>query len=217
MRTVFDQKLDELHRDLLELGVLVNRAIEKSVHAFNEFDLDLADEVSEDDKRINDKQHEIDEKSQQLIAMQQPNAKDLRRIIAVIRAASNLERMADHGKNISDVLHRMEIRDRNGVPEELINEMSVQVLEMSNSIIDAFVDFDVTRAIEVAARDRDVDKLYNELRYEAVQAMKKDPDIVGTASQYSFIGMDLERIGDYVKNIAEELVYLDRGEIIDLN
>lgn len=217
MRTVLDQQLDELHRDLLELGVLVNRAIEKAILAFNDNDLKLAKEVSEEDKRINDKQHEIDEKSQQIIAMQQPNARDLRRIIAVIRAASDLERMADHGKNIADVMNYIQVEERNGKPEELINQMSLQVLEMSQNIIDAFVNFDVTRAIEIAARDRNVDKLYNELRYEAVQTIKNKPETVQTASQYSFIGMDLERIGDYVKNIAEELVYLDRGEIIDLN
>lgn len=217
MRSVLDEQLDELHRNLIELGVLVSRSIENAIQAFNENDKELGKKVVDEDKRINKKQHAIDERSQQLIAMQQPNARDLRRIIAVIRAASDLERMGDHAKNIADVLRFVSEDERNGTPEELINQMAVAVLEMTQNIIDAFVGFDVTRAIEVAARDREVDKLYNELRYETVQRMKKSPEIIETASQYSFIGMDLERIGDYVKNIAEELVYLDTGEIIDLN
>lgn len=217
MRSVLDEQLDELHRNLIELGVLVSRSIENAIQAFNENDKELGKRVVDEDKRINKKQHAIDERSQQLIAMQQPNARDLRRIIAVIRAASDLERMGDHAKNIADVLRFVNEDERNGTPEELINQMAVAVLEMTQNIIDAFVGFDVTRAIEVAARDREVDKLYNELRYETVQRMKKSPEIIETASQYSFIGMDLERIGDYVKNIAEELVYLDTGEIIDLN
>lgn len=217
MRSVLDEQLDELHRNLIELGVLVSRSIENAIQAFNENDKELGKKVVDEDKRINKKQHAIDERSQQLIAMQQPNARDLRRIIAVIRAASDLERMGDHAKNIADVLRFVNEDERNGTPEELINQMAVAVLEMTQNIIDAFVGFDVTRAIEVAARDREVDKLYNELRYETVQRMKKSPEIIETASQYSFIGMDLERIGDYVKNIAEELVYLDTGEIIDLN
>lgn len=217
MRSVLDEQLDELHRNLIELGVLVSRSIENAIQAFNENDKELGKRVVDEDKRINKKQHAIDERSQQLIAMQQPNARDLRRIIAVIRAASDLERMGDHAKNIADVLRFVNEDERNGTPEELINQMAVAVLEMTQNIIDAFVGFDVTRAIEVAARDREVDKLYNELRYETVQRMKKSPEIIETASQYSFIGMDLERIGDYVKNIAEELVYLNTGEIIDLN
>lgn len=217
MRSVLDEQLDELHRNLIELGVLVSRSIENAIQAFNENDKELGKRVVDEDKRINKKQHAIDERSQQLIAMQQPNARDLRRIIAVIRAASDLERMGDHAKNIADVLRFVSEDERNGTPEELINQMAVAVLEMTQNIIDAFVGFEVTRAIEVAARDREVDKLYNELRYETVQRMKKSPEIIETASQYSFIGMDLERIGDYVKNIAEELVYLDTGEIIDLN
>lgn len=217
MRSVLDEQLDELHRNLIELGVLVSRSIENAIQAFNENDKELGKRVVDEDKRINKKQHAIDERSQQLIAMQQPNARDLRRIIAVIRAASDLERMGDHAKNIADVLRFVNEDERNGTPEELINQMAVAVLEMTQNIIDAFVGFEVTRAIEVAARDREVDKLYNELRYETVQRMKKSPEIIETASQYSFIGMDLERIGDYVKNIAEELVYLDTGEIIDLN
>ena len=217
MRSVLDEQLDELHRNLIELGVLVSRSIENAIQAFNENDKELGKKVVDEDKRINKKQHAIDERSQQLIAMQQPNARALRRIIAVIRAASDLERMGDHAKNIADVLRFVSEDERNGTPEELINQMAVAVLEMTQNIIDAFVGFDVTRAIEVAARDREVDKLYNELRYETVQRMKKSPEIIETASQYSFIGMDLERIGDYVKNIAEELVYLNTGEIIDLN
>ena len=217
MRTVLDNQLDELHRKLLEQGILVTRAIEKSIQAFNENDKELGKRVMEEDKRINNVQHEIDQQSQQLIAMQQPNARDLRRIIAVIRASSNLERMGDHAKNVAEVLRFVNTEERNSSLELVINQMSDMVLKMTKNMIDAFVEFNVTRAIEIAARDREVDKLYDELRFAAVEEMQINPVHVDTASQYSFIGMDLERIGDYVKNIAEELVYLDTGNIIDLN
>ena len=217
MRTVLDNQLDELHRKLLEQGILVTRAIENSIQAFNENDKELGKRVMEEDKRINNVQHEIDQQSQQLIAMQQPNARDLRRIIAVIRASSNLERMGDHAKNVAEVLRFVNTEERNSSLELVINQMSDMVLKMTKNMIDAFVEFNVTRAIEIAARDREVDKLYDELRFAAVEEMQINPVHVDTASQYSFIGMDLERIGDYVKNIAEELVYFDTGNIIDLN
>lgn len=216
MRTVFDQKLAELHRDLLELGVLVNRAIKKAVDAFVADDIDLANEVIEGDSRINNKEHEIDRKCQEVIAMQQPNASDLRRIIAVLRASSNLERMADHAVNISESTVNIKGYTRNLELEVIINDIAKIALKMSSDIIDAFVDFDVDDAYEIAGRDIEVDELYNNLRYTAVQSMREDPDTVHAASDYSFIGMNLERIGDYVTNIAEGIIYLDSGKIVDL-
>lgn len=190
MRTVLDNQLDELHRKLLEQGILVTRAIENSIQAFNENDKELGKRVMEEDKRINNVQHEIDQQSQQLIAMQQPNARDLRRIIAVIRASSNLERMGDHAKNVAEVLRFVNTEERNSSLELVINQMSDMVLKMTKNMIDAFVEFNVTRAIEIAARDREVDKLYDELRFAAVEEMQINPVHVDTASQYSFIGMD---------------------------
>lgn len=216
MRTVFNQKLSELHRDLLELGVLVNRAIKKAVDAFVNDDIVLANEVIDGDSRINDKEHEIDRKCQEVIAMQQPNTSDLRRIIAVLRASSNLERMADHAVNISESTVNIEGYQRNLELEVLINDIAKIAIKMSSDIIDAFVDFDVEDAYEIASRDVEIDGLYNKLRYTAVQAMREEPDTVHAASDYSFIGMNLERIGDYVTNIAEGIIYLDSGKIVDL-
>lgn len=217
MRTIFDQKLDELHRDLLRLGILVNRAIEKSINTFIDFDLDMAREVIEEDHIINNVEHQIERKCSELIAIQQPNASDLRRVIAVLRASTNLERMGDHAQNIAEATMNIEGNKRDAILENIIREMSAKVLKMSEDIIDAFVDFDVDQAINIARRDIEVDNLYNKLRYTAVISMKEDPNTVYAASDYSFIGMDLERIGDYVTNIAEDISYLKSGEIVDLN
>lgn len=216
MRTVFDQKLEELHRDLLELGVLVNRSVTNAVDGFISHDIVIADHVIEADNRVNDKEHEIDRKCQQIIAMQQPNTKDLRRIIAVLRASSDLERMGDHAVNIAESTINIKENKRNLELEELINEMAVIAINMSSDIIDAFVDFDVDAAYQIAHRDGELDKRYNNLRYTAIQSMREDPNMVYAASDYSFIGMHLERIGDYVTNIAEGIIYLHSGEIVDL-
>lgn len=216
MRTVFDENLDELHRDILEMGVLVNRAIDKSIQAFIHHDLKMAEEVVEEDLRINRKESEIDTKSQQLIAMQQPTAYDLRRIISVMKASTNFERMADHAQNIAEATKNIKGNKRNKESEQLILDISKNVLKMTEGILDAFLTFDVERAIEITKYDTEVDKLYVKLRNAAVNTMKVDPETVSAASEYSFIGMDFERIGDYVKNIAEALVYQDTGEIVDL-
>lgn len=217
MRTVFDQNLAELQRELLAMGVLVNRGISKSVEAFLTQDIELAQEVIEGDFRINDTEHMIDRKCQEIIAMQQPNAGDLRRIIAVLKASSNLERMGDHAENIAVITINIEDKKSDPELEALIKELAEIVAEMASDIIDAFVDFDVAAASEIAKRDVEVDKLYNNLRYTSVNSMIDNPDAVYVASDYSFIGMHLERIGDYVTNIAEAIVYLDSGSVVDLN
>ena len=212
MRTVFDEKLAELHRDLLELGVLVNRAIFRSVQGFIEHDVAIAKEVIDGDARVNDKEHEIDRKCQEIIAMQQPNTTDLRRIIAVLRASSNLERMGDHAVSISKSTINLKGNKRNLDLENLINEMATIVIEMSHDIIDAFVDFDVDKAYSIAK----VDALYNDVRMTAVEAMQNDPNTVIAVSDYAFVGMHIERIGDYVTNISEGIIYLDSGKVVDL-
>ena len=216
MRTIFDDKLAELHRDLLELGVLVNRAITNSVNGFILHDVEIAKEVIAGDSRVNDKEHEIDRKCQEVIAMQQPHTTDLRRIIAVLRASSNLERMGDHAVNISESTINIKGSRRNLELEDLIDEMATIVINMSNDIIDAFVDFDVDAAYKIAERDSDVDKLYNKIRFTAVQSMQEDPKTVRAASDYSFVGMHIERIGDYITNISEGIIYLDSGRVVDL-
>jgi phosphate transport system protein len=217
MRTVFDAQLAEIHRDFLQLGRMVNEAIYKSVKGFVNHDIELCKQIIEDDLVINRKETDIDRKSNEVIALQQPNARDLRRVIAVIRASSNLERMADHAQNIAESTINIKDAKHNEELEAIIEEMGEKVVKMSSDIIDAFVQFDVEAAENIAASDIDIDILYNKLRFHAVEWMKKNPENVLAASDYSFMGRDLERIGDYVTNIAEGIVYLHTGEIVDFN
>ena len=217
MRTIFDQKLDELHRELLRLGLMVNEAIYKSVDTFIELDKTKAHEIIKEDKKINDMEREIEQKSTELIAVQQPNASDLRKIIAVLRATSTLERMGDHAQNIAEATINIRGNKRDEKMEAIIVEMFEKVRSMSKDILDAFVDFNVDKAIEIAKRDIEVDELYNELRVLTIESMQKDSQTVSAGSDYAFIGMDLERIGDYVTNISENIVYLESGEVVDLN
>lgn len=216
MRTIFDEKLAEIHNDLIELGGLVNKAIAKSVKSFVDHDVQLAKEVIEEDLVINKKENEIDRKCSEIIALQQPNTSDLRRVIAVIRAASDLERMGDHATNVAEGTINVKGQKRNEELEDIIITMGKKVGKMSVDIINAFIDFDVVAAKEVAERDEELDNYYNLLRLTAIEAMREDPEVILASSDYTFIGRDLERIGDYITNIAEGLIYLDSGEIVDL-
>ena len=125
--------------------------------------------------------------------------------------------MGDHAENISGITINVKGKKRDEDLEHIISQMGEKITSMCTDIIDAFVEFDVDKAKSTAKRDDEVDELYQELRFAAVKLMKEDPDSVLAAADYSFVGMHLERIGDYVKNIAEWIVYLDTGEITDLD
>lgn len=217
MRTIFDEKLAEIHRDLLQLGRMVNDTIYKSVKGLVNHDAVIAQQVIDGDEKINQKENEIDRKSYEIIALQQPNASDLRRVLAVMRASSDLERMGDHAASVSETTIRVKGKKRDEDLEHIISQMGEKITSMCTDIIDAFVEFDVDKARTTAKRDKEVDELYLSLRLAAVKLMKQDPDSVLAAADYSFVGMHLERIGDYVKNIAEWIVYLDTGKITDLD
>lgn len=216
MRTNFDQKLSDVHRQLLEMGVLVIRNISNTVEAFNKRDVQLAQEVIDSDVRVNKMEAKIDRVCEQIIAMEQPNTSDLRRIIAILRASSNLERMGDHAQNISEITIEIEDKKRVDELEDILIEMAQIVMKMAEDIIDAFVEFDVDRAREIAKRDKEVNKLYHNLRGLVIEQLKSMPDSVDVLTDYNFAGKYLERIGDYVKNISEGIIYLDTGDVTDL-
>lgn len=216
MRTIFDEELADIHEELSEMGRTVNIAIGQAVKALVNHDVTIAEEVIENDLNINNKQNEIDQQCYEIIALQQPNTFDLRRVLAVMRTASELERMGDHAVNIANVTINVKGTKRDQELEEQIYEMGEKLKVMSHNIIESFVHFDVDRAVATAKEDEKIDKMYSELRVTALSLMQKDPKYVFAAADYSFVGMHLERIGDYIKNIAEWIVYLDTGNIVDL-
>lgn len=216
MRTNFDQRLNDVHRKLLEMGVLVNRNISKTVEAFIQHDIKTAQEVIDGDLRINKMQMDIDHECELIIALEQPNTTDLRRIIAILRASSNLERMGDHAQNISEITIAIEDKKRVEELEEILIEMAQIVTVMAEDIIDAFVEFDVDKAREIAKRDKKVNKLYRKLRVLVIEQLRTLPESVAVLTDYNFTAKYLERIGDYVKNISEGIVYLETGDVTDL-
>lgn len=216
MRTVFDENLGEIHGELSELGKKVNEAINKSVIALVNHDVEIANEVIADDLKINRHQNEIDQKCYEIIALQQPNTSDLRRILAVMRAATELERMGDHAANVAEVTINVKGTHRDKKLENQISKMGDRLNLMCHDIIEAFISFDVEKAKTTAEEDKDLDIMYSELRGFALELMLRNPKYVFAAADYSFVGMHLERIGDYIKNIAEWIVYLETGKIIDL-
>lgn len=217
MRRVFDNELSDLNRAFSQLGRLVNEAIYKSIKAFVNHDKDLAQKVIEEDYKINDLERHIDILCNEIIATQAPNASDLRRIITVMKTSTDLERMGDHAVSIAVSTIRVKGTKRNEDIEALISLAGEKIKTMGQDIIEAFMNFDIEAANKVAVRDDDIDHLTSQIRKDSIEIMTQDPEAVASATDYSFVSIYIERIGDYITNIAEGLVYLETGEIKDLN
>ncbi|MDN6626545.1 MAG: phosphate signaling complex protein PhoU [Pisciglobus halotolerans] len=217
MRQLFEQELKELHVQFFQMGKLVHEAIEKSVRSFVGHDKQLAQEVIDQDAAINQIEIDLEKKCIELIALQQPVTRDLRKIITVMKATADLERMADHAVSISKSTIRVKGTKRNDAIEKQLSEMSEKVTYLVRKALDAYVISDQTAAVNVAAQDQEVDEMGRIIYAKCIEYMKADPEIVLGATDYLRVTTYLERIGDYMTNICEWVVYLKTGKVIELN
>lgn len=217
MRKAYEKELKELHRTFSQLGQLVNEAIYKSIKAFTAHDKALAKEVIDNDDVINNLEVELESKCIEIIALQQPVTADLRRIISFLKASADLERMGDHAVSIAKSTIRVKGTKRSKELEGLIAQAGEKIKAMGQDVLEAFIDFDADKALEIADRDNDIDELTLHLKRRAIERMMADPEIVSGATDYTLVGGSIERIGDYVTNIAEWIVYYETGVIKELN
>ncbi len=215
-RQQFDSHLDKLRKALIEMGGMVETAILDSVRSLKENNMELADQVIANDSEINRIEETIDDIGTQLIATQQPVAKDLRRILTAFKMASDLERMADLAVDIAKVTKR--IGDQAWIkPLVDIPRMAEIVQLMTNESITAFVDENVDLAYKMAKMDDEVDHLYSQILRELFVFMVEDPKSVNQVILLCFVGRYLERMADHATNIGESVVYLVKGKRPDLN
>ncbi len=215
-RQRFDQMLQGLQEKLLQLGTLVAQAQERSVRSLAERDEALAREVIAEDQTINHLQREIEEDCLQLIASQQPVARDLRLIFSVAFIASELERMADHAKGIAALALRL-IDQPMLKPLIDVPRMAEIGREMLKGQLDAFARCDVDAARALAARDVEVDQLNEQVFRELLIIMMTDPRTITRATYLLWVAHNLERFADRTTNIGERVVFLKTNTIVELN
>ncbi|CAM4081119.1 PhoU family transcriptional regulator [Streptococcus penaeicida] len=216
LRTKFEEELDKLHNQFYSMGTEVLAQLNKSVRAFVSHDRDLAKEVIEEDVVINEFETKLEKKSLEIIALQQPVSNDLRTVITVLKASSDIERIGDHASSISKATIRMKGEERIPVVEEQINLMGKAVKHMVEDALNAYINHDEAKAYEIAAHDEVIDNFYREIQALAVEEIKKTPDAAFAGKEYFQVLMYLERIGDYARNLCEWIVYLKTGKIIEL-
>lgn len=217
LRTQFEEDLLNLHNQFYEMGMMVSKAIHKSVRSYVKHDKALAKEVIEQDEHINDLEILLEKKSFEMIALQQPVTTDLRKIITVMKASSDLERMGDHAVSIAKSTIRVKGQERIAEVEKDISDMSDYVKKMVDNILVAYVKTNQEDAKMIAKMDQRVNEYYEKIYYETITAMKANPETVVSGTDYINVAQYLERIGDYVTNICEWIVYLATGKISELS
>ncbi|MCC3356719.1 phosphate signaling complex protein PhoU [Bacillus sp. REN16] len=216
IRTTLDKDLDRLKELLIEMVNLSKIAVEKSVQSLATQNLEMAEQIIQEDQKINDLEEEINNLIIQLIAQQQPVASDLRAIIAGLKISNDVERIGDLAVNIAkSVIH---IGDGPLIkPIVDIPKMAEMALNMLNNVIKAYIEKDIELAIETAKEDDEVDALYGKTIKELLELMPSKPDAFNQISQLSFVSRNIERIADHTTNMSEHIIYMVKGKNVDLN
>ena len=217
LRTQFEEELLNLHNQFYEMGMMVSSAVHKSVRAYIKHDKILAQEVIENDININNMETRLEKKSFEMIALQQPVTTDLRMIITVMKASSDLERMADHAVSVANSTIRVKGQTRIPEIEKEISDMSDYVKKMVDNVLVAYVKTDEKDARTIANMDQRVNDYFNRIYNATIKNMQENPETVISGTDYLNVASYLERIGDYVTNICEWIVYLATGKITELN
>ena len=216
MRLPLDRDEREIKDNVLRMGALVEEQIRAAIKALVEHDADAATEVIVADRQINEAQRSVISLITRVIATQQPVARDLRFLLSLDHVAYELERMGDHAASVAKQARKLApmppLKKYIDLPE-----MGERVAQLVHGVLRALVDVDERMAREVAAQDDDVDHLYHSIFDELLQLMRASPDNVDRGARLLFAAHYLERIGDRVTNIAEDVVFLASGEISDLN
>ena len=213
MQRHFDRELEQLKTRLLQMGATVEDLISRSIHALVEGDRQLAMDAIRVEVEIDRHEIEIEEECLKLLALYQPVAGDLRFVASVLKINGDLERMGDLGRHIGEralfLADHREVR----LPGDL-RRMTAAVQRMVHQSLDALVGKDAELALRVIASDNEVDDYLKEMFQVLENQMKAHPETIPALLQVLSASRHLERIADYATNIAEDVVYLVRGEII---
>lgn len=209
----WDDELSALRDRVLLLGGEAERALERAMLSLTERDSDLAREVLAHDDKVDQLEVEVDRQCIDIIALRQPAARDLRFVVAVVKIAPVLERIADHACNIA----RAAI-DLNNEPQMRstvdVQRMADHASGMLRAALDAFASNDPDLARRIIQRDREINDLYNHIFRELIESMVTEPTAATRAARLLFVAKHLERIGDYVKDICELTVYMAEAAVI---
>ncbi len=206
----FHDELSQVKIRLLTMSGEAEAALGLAVDALLERDAGKAQQVIEGDKVIDRMEIEIEEMCINLLALQQPMAKDLRMLTSALKISNDLERVGDHAVNIA-VSAKQLAKSRAIAPEPEIIEMARQAREMLSDALEAFIRGDAAAGREICKRDDRVDSLHKSVFRILLTYMMEDPHIIGTGMELFLVSRNLERVADLATNVAEDVVFLVEG------
>jgi phosphate transport system protein len=223
-RQFFQEQLERLMADTLALGSRVEEALQQALRAVINNDLQLMDQVIANDREINAATQALHERCLTMIARQQPMAGDLREISVVLSLLPELERMADHAATCCKIVRRMNkepgfvpLQEMVGCFPVAIPEMGNRVLNLLHSGLDALARRDAAYAEQLSKEDDKIDHIYKRLFHETIEVARTQPEYSDEAIHLLTLAHNLERIGDRVTNVAEQVIFLLRGQVVELN
>uniref|UniRef100_UPI0040473250 phosphate signaling complex protein PhoU n=1 Tax=Yoonia sp. TaxID=2212373 RepID=UPI0040473250 len=211
--SAYDRDLDAIQTLVFKMGGLVEDAIVSAAKSLETRDTDLADRVRAADKVIDALELQINEEAARVIALRAPVSKDLRAILTVLRIAASLERVGDYAKNMAKRTGTLVDMPQIAGSDAALRRMAREVQAMLKDMLDAYLRRDAVLAEDVRQRDHEVDQMYNALFREFLTFMMEDPRNITTCMHLHFMAKNVERMGDLVTNMAEQVIYLVTGEM----
>lgn len=217
MGAIFDDELKRLRSHFMEMGIDASEQIYQATKAFTEKNTELAQKVLDVDVKINNEEVSLEKQALKLMALQQPVASDFRKIISILKASSDVERLGDYAAHIARAAISLSKRDDNPVIEKQIEKMMMLVRQMLEKVLDAYVYTDEQKAYEVANEDLQVDLIYVQQQDVIMKELAAGGQEVKTYSNYLSVIRYLERAGDHIVNLAEWIIYSGEGTLVELN
>jgi phosphate transport system protein len=214
-RDTFDRELHHLHDEVLLLGSMVEQAILSAVEALRLRDLTLARHICNNDHLVNEKRYAIENATLIVLARQQPMARDLRLLTAILEVITELERIGDYAKGIAKIVIRLGDQEL-PIPTREFGQMADLAVSMLHRGLSAFVHEDASLASTIPTEDDQVDRLFEQTYHTLIHAMIDDPKIIDSVNLLMWVGHNLERTADRVSNICERTIFIATGEIMEI-
>ena len=206
MRSKFDEQLHLLNQEMMQMGSMIEDSIQKAINALIDQNVELAKKIMDNDTQIDHEQKKIENLCFNLLMQQQPVAKDLRVISAAMKMVTDMERLGDHAADISEMTILMS--KTKYIPNlEHINRMASETVQMLIRSIEAYVEKDMKKAVDVIASDDVVDDLFDKNKAELIEQIQRDPQSAESAADMLMVAKYFERIGDHATNIAEWVIF----------
>ena len=212
LSTQFDNELNSISSKLLELGGLVESQIRQAMYALAEFSEEVADQVEQDEERVNMLELEIDRELSTIIARRQPTAIDLRLLLAISKTTTNLERVGDEAAKIARMIKRIIASGKaRMLPIGDLGRGADLAAEQLRRALDAFARLSAEDAIAIIKADDQIDREFEGFVRKLITYMVEDPRTITASLDLLTLAKAIERIGDHAKNIAEFIIYIVKG------